>query len=252
MTDEVEVKEELEEATTEIVEVEEKKEEEDKTEDGESEASDDEEILKKQEAYRSFREREKQRAQKEAEAVAAALAAKKEPPKDNKEDDLAEVKAFIQHQKLERQIVQAEAELIALEKPFKEAFTDYDDVVKNALEFTKIRLTEQGYTPEQADAYLRREKVLLADAAAARGDDPVEAVYNEAKSIMNTVDKFAAQLGYSKGKPKTNLQAAKELAKPNAFSGGAGRGAKNEFRKEDMGDDDLQSLKTFTLADWGM
>ena len=54
----------------------------------------------------------------------------------------------------------------------------------------------------------------------------MEAVYNEAKEILSIFDKFAEMKGYKKvdGAPKTNLQAIREINKPNAMSGSAGKG----------------------------
>lgn len=221
--------------------------EEENSEDSDTQEEDEEEKekLRKQEEYR-----ERQKKKREEEQQRKAEKVVQDEAGDDRE--IEELKQMAREQKFTRMVNQAEQELIQLEKPFKEAFTDYDDVVSNALAFTKIRLTADGMTESQADAYLRQEKVLLADRAAAQGLDPVEAVYNEAKSIMSTVDKFAEQMGYTKGRPKTNLQAVKEMSKPNAFSGGVGKGAKNQIGFNDMGDEDLDDIDNFTLGDLGL
>lgn len=135
------------------------------------------------------------------------------------------VKQLQKQQVFERQIKQAEVELTQLEGEFKVAYPDYDDKVNQAIKLTKYRLVNEGMSEAEAEQVLKREKVLLADRAAAQGKDPVEAVYKEAQVILSAFEKFAEESGYTKGKKKTNLQALREASRPNAMSGGAGKGA---------------------------
>ncbi len=212
------------------------------------------EKLKKQEAYRERRKAKKDEEDRQADLTTQAEAAVVAPPTET--DDLTAIKEELLIARQERagrqfeeNIKTAEKELTQLETPFKEAFTDYDEVVKDALELTRLRMVKQGYTDGEAADYLRREKVLLADRAAAEGKDPVEAVYKEAKDILGVFDEYAESKGYimTKGKPKTNLQAMREINKPNAMSGGAGRGAtatKTGF--DDM--DDLDEIGEVTIG----
>lgn len=153
------------------------------------------------------------------------------------------VKQLQKQQVFERNIKQAEVELTGLEGEFKVAYPDYEDKVNQAIKLTKYRLIEQGMGETEAEQVLRREKVLLADRAAAQGKDPVEAVYNEAKTILTVFEKFAEDMGYTKGKKKTTLQALREVSKPNAMSGGAGKGA-TAARKtfDDMEGDEIDEL----------
>lgn len=218
-------------------------------------SAEEKERLRKQEEYRERkrREREEKARQDQLQQQAAVATSNVKPAEKVDADELAEFRQIAAQQKFERNLSLAEQELVQLEQPFKEAFDDYDSVVEKAIEFSKVRLVEQGLTESQAAETLRREKVLLADKAAAQGLDPVEAVYSEAKAIMSTFDKFAEKMGYTKGKPKTNLQAAKEMAKPNAFSGGAGKGASASKKTfDDLGDDDMEELDGLTLGAMGL
>lgn len=182
---------------------------------------------KKQEAYR---ERQRKKAEEKKQQLQAYDNQVQESVNSIDEDEqkaaIEFVKNFRQQQEFVIKLNQAEKELQTLENDFKEAFTDYDDVVSDALEFSRLRLVDQGMTESQANEALRREKILIADRAAAQGVDPVEAVYNEAKSIMKVIDRYVEKKGLKKDeRPKTNLQAIREINKPNAMTGGKGRGA---------------------------
>lgn len=162
-----------------------------------------------------------------------------------------EMRQFKQQQQFQANLMQAEKELQAYEKEFKEVYSDYDEKVSRAIEFSKLRLMADGMPEAQAEELLRREKVLLADKAAAMGEDPVQAVYDEANKILGWLDMYAEKAGYVKpSKPKTNLQALREASKPNAMSSGTGRGAAAVTRTfDDLGDDDLEEIHNTTIWD---
>lgn len=239
--------------------------EEDASENAEGESSeqqddDEEEKLKKQEAYRERQRQKQEEKQKQAELQRRVDAAPKGSDEEKQaKDDLQELKEkvarydqIVQQQQFETAIQAAEQELAGLEKEFKEAFTDYDDVVNDALELSKMRLmAQEGVSETQAMNYLNREKVLIADKAAAQGKDPVEAVYNEAKQIMSVFDAYAEKKGYKLGgKPKTKLQAMREISKPNAMTGGTGKGAAaSKLKFEELGDDDLEEIHETTIGE---
>lgn len=224
----------------------------------EEEVSEEEKArLAKQEAYRQ-RQKEKQEEVRRRKEELERKSASDDDLDEDEEDELAQIKKDLQQfkqiayqQQYQQAVKQAERELETLEKDFKEAFNDYDDVVKQALDLTKARLVGQGMSESEADDYLRREKVMIADRAAAAGKDPVEAVYNEAKGIVSWLDEYVQSQGYVKqdgGKKKTNLQKMRELSKPNAMNGGRGAAAaKREF--DDLGDDDLDEIKNTTIWD---
>jgi len=208
----------------------------------------------KQDAYRE-RQRAKQEekkpvAQEEYDKIAAQSV--KEPVETDKlatlEAKVEQYDKVVQQQNFDNAVKQADKELTALEVPFKEAFTDYDDVVADALELTKMRLTGQGVTDGEADDYLRREKVMIADRAAAAGKDPVEAVYKEAKDILGVFDAYAEKKGYTRGKPKTNMQAMREISKPNAMAGGSGSAAVKkgyvDLDSEEVGELTMEQMLT--------
>lgn len=227
-------------------------EEEQEEEEAQEPSDEEKEKLAKQEAYkeRQRKKREEQAAQQVAQQVPQQS---QEPARD--QSDLERRLAALESEKIfNTKIKQAEQELQQLEEPFKEAFDDYDTLVNDAIELSKIRLMERGVSEADALNHLRQEKVLLADRAAAMGQDPVEAVYNEAKQIMSVFDKYAEMRGYAKkAKAKTNLQAAREISKPNAMTGGGGRNAKaakTEF--DDLDDSDLSEIGGMTLGDLGL
>lgn len=217
--------------------IEEKPEEAEKVEEVEEE-KEDEKLIKAREDYkRRQEERRKQVTQTthEKQAVQAVDDADKQA--------IEFVKQLQKQQVFERNIKQAEVELTGLEGEFKVAYPDYEDKVNQAIKLTKYRLIQEGMGEAEAEQMLRREKVLLADRAAAQGKDPVEAVYNEAKTILTVFEKFAEDMGYTKGKKKTNLQALREVSKPNAMSGGAGKGATAARRTfDDMEGDEIDEL----------
>lgn len=226
-----------------------------------SEQDSEDEKLKKQEAYRERQRQKQEEMEREAELTKRVQTAPKGSQQEKiAKDELQELKEkiakydeIVQQQQFERLVQSAEQELVELEKDFKEAFTDYDDVVNNALELSKMRLMAQGNISEsQAINYLNREKVLIADRAAAQGKDPVEAVYNEAKQIMSVFDAYAEKKGYKieGGKPKTKLQAIREISKPNAMTGGTGKGAAaSKLKFEELGDEDLDLIHETTIGE---
>lgn len=198
---------------------------EEEVEEEESTEEEDERVLKAREDYKKRQEERRQKAleqqnqSKYQEQATTAI-------DDSDKQAIEFIKNFQKQQAFEQNIKGAEAELVKLEGEFKVAYPDYEDKVNQAIKLTKTRLVNDGMSELEAEQQLKREKVLLADRAAARGEDPVEAVYNEAKSILSIFEQFAEEMGYKKEKKKkTNLQALREASKPNAMSGGAGKGA---------------------------
>lgn len=211
-----------------------------------------EEELEKQKKQEAYRERQRKKAQEKKQQLEAYDERVQESVNNIEEDEqkaaIEFVKSFRQQQEFVIKLNKAEKELQNLENDFKEAFTDYDDVVNDALEFSRLRLVDQGMTESQADEALRREKILIADRAAAQGEDPVEAVYNEAKSIMSLIERYVEKKGLKKDeRPKTNLQAIREINKPNAMTGGKGRGA--TVRSTSF--DDLEKLEDIDAVPLG-
>lgn len=211
-----------------------------------------EEELEKQKKQEAYRERQRKKAEEKKQQLQAYDNQVQESVNNIDEDEqkaaIEFVKSFRQQQEFVIKLNQAEKELQTLENDFKEAFTDYDDVVNDALEFSRLRLVDQGMTESQANEALRREKILIADRAAAQGIDPVEAVYNEAKSIMKVIDRYVEKKGLKKDeRPKTNLQAIREINKPNAMTGGKGRGA--TVRSTSF--DDLENLEDIDAVPLG-
>lgn len=199
----------------------------------------EERLAKAREDYKKRQEERRKAAEQQAVYEKKAV----EATEDSDKQAIEYFKKLQKQQEFEGKIKQAEVELTNLEGEFKVAYPDYEDKVNQAIKLTKYRLIEEGYSEARAEAELKREKVLLADRAAAQGKDPVEAVYNEANKILKIFEKFAEENGYTKGKKKTNLQALREAAKPNAMSGGAGKGA-TAARKtfDDMEGDEVDEL----------
>lgn len=185
----------------------------------------EEERLKKaQEDYKKRQEERRRRMQDQKQQDEYKKQAE-QAVQDSDKEAIEYFKKMREEHQYNQQIEAAGHELTNLEAEFREAYPDYDKKVDQAMRLTKMRLVDQGMGEAEAEAMLRREKILLADRAAATGGDPVEAVYNEANTILNVFEKFAEEMGYQKKKTKTNLQAIRETVKPNAMSGGAGKGA---------------------------
>lgn len=201
----------------------------------EVEEKEDEKLAKAREDYKRRQEERRKQTTYEKQAEKTV--------EDTDKQAIEFVKQLQKQQIFEHNIKRAEVELTQLEGEFKVAYPDYDDKVNQAMKLTKYRLIESGMGEAEAEQVLKREKVLLADKAAAQGKDPVEAVYSEAKAILNIFEKFAEDMGYTKGKKKTTLQALREASKPNAMSGGAGKGA-TAARKtfDDMEADEVDEL----------
>ena len=208
------------------------------------EETEEEKAKKAQEAYRErqrLKKEETERKAKEAQEAAKAAAEREELLRQQAEANttteqdvlaqkLAMVDQIIQKERVNTWISNAENELTALEEEFKVAFTDYDDLVNTAMDITLDRMVSGGMSKKQAQEALRLEKLKVADAAAARGLDPVEAVYKEAKAINDWFETYAQKLGYQRtgtAKPKTMTQKAalREASKPNAVNGGKNAGA---------------------------
>lgn len=200
----------------------------------------DEEKEAKREAYKK-RQEERQAKRQEYH---------REEREERDEDDYLkqEMAQIIREQKFNKALAQAEKELTALEGEYSEAYDDYNDTLKQAVEITKFRLMEQGFSESEADAYVKREKVLLADLAASQGKDPVEAVHKEAQIIVRGFEKFAEANGYIKPEDKkTNLQKMREISKPNAMTGGAGKSAQAAKKTFDEMDD-LEEIDNVPLS----
>lgn len=204
----------------------------------------DEEKARQLKAQEDYKKRQEERRRKAAEAPQKQYEEKAaQAVQDADKEAIEYFKELKKQQIFNQSIKKAEVELTYLEGEFKVAYPDYEDKVNQAMKLTKYRLVEQGMSEAEADQLLKREKVLLADRAAAQGQDPVEAVYKEASTILSVFEKFAEEMGYSKGKKKTNLQSLREASKPNAMSGGAGKGA-TAARKtyDDMEVDEVNEL----------
>lgn len=217
----------------------------------EPETHSEDEIALKQKAYKERQEQKKRETEERRQAELAAQAnkaAETTKTDDSKDAILYAAAQLVQKEQYNSAISAGERELKVLEKDFVEAYPDYNDVVDRALDATKMRMLAQGQDEAEIDAYLRREKVLIADRAAAQGKDPVEAVYNEAKGIVSWLDQYAEKMGYQKpqGKPKTNLQAIREISKTPAVGTGRGTGAAKKTYDEM---DDLEEIGQVTLGD---
>jgi hypothetical protein len=234
----------------EVLQAEEVKEEADTVVEAQEEVSEEEAERKRQEYHERVKARQQKREQEVAQPVAKTPALEKSEIQDDNKQLLEELMREKQQRDLENRISAAGNELKVLENDFKTAYTDYDDIVNDALELSKIRLMSQGMSEGNAISTLEREKILLADSAASKNLDPVEAVYNEAKEILSVFDKFAEMKGYKKvdGAPKTNLQAIREINKPNAMSGGAGKGAAAANPSFDEMED-LNDINNMTIGD---
>jgi len=238
------------------IQVEEQHEDDDKDEvdeqaDGENAHDDsDEDAAKKQQAYRDRRkqklEQEKQREANQSQYQQTVDNTVKKAESNPLEPYIPALQKIHENELMDKD----EVALKPMEDEFKEAFTDYDDVVEKALGFTKKNLIKRGMTERQASDHLRREKLVIANKAHMLGQDPVEAIYNEAKNIVDVLDSYAVELGYTKAKPKTNLQAAKEMSKPNAMTGGKGSAAAKKTFSE-LDDDDMDEISNMTLSDMG-
>ncbi|QDP62953.1 MAG: hypothetical protein Unbinned5081contig1002_58 [Prokaryotic dsDNA virus sp.] len=155
---------------------------------------------------------------------------------------LEQVAMKLQQQEM---IKSAKRELSSLEKEFTEAYPDYTKKLDTAIEFTKMNLMKKGFSEAEALEQIEYEKVMLADAAVRNGKDPVEAVYEEANNIASIIEEFAQRSGYVKPDNKTTLQKKRELAKPNAMTGGRGTRAV----QKGLMDDDNDELDNMTLGD---
>lgn len=213
----------------------------------------EDEIRAKQEAYRERRRKKQEEEERRQQELSEKAKQAAEPKKSQQgsDDELEQLKKFAQQTIFQQKVKQAARELEILETPFKEAFPDYDAVVSDAMEFSKIRLMNQGVSEAEAIEYLNNQKVLLADRAAAQGADPVEAVYNEAKAINQLFEQFAEKKGYKRaeGKPKTNMQALREVSKPSAAgsSGSGSAAAANKATFDEM--EDLDEIGEVTIQD---
>ena len=214
--------------------------------------------LKAQDEYRKRQAQKKEESKRKSEEADAQAEKQKLQAQINKESDvdeaeelrqkLKQVDQIIHEKRVSEFVLRAENELNELEKEFKIAFTDYDDALESALAITKDRMVTGGMSPRQADEALRLEKIKIADAAAARGEDPVEAVYKEANAINSWFDGFAEKRGYTKtakAKPASLTQKAamREASKPNAISNGSGASAaKHSF-------DEMDDISNITFGD---
>ena len=227
-TQEVEPAEVVEEATEEPAQEEVSEEVEADTEEATEEESEDDKTDEeaKREAYRERQRQKREKAGQQKAEAPQAVAPEAKSEDEALKAELELIRQERQARQMQSMYAQAEKELEVLEDDFREAFTDYDDVVNGALEFAKMDLVNKGLSEREANEHLSLEKIKIADMAAAQGKDPVEAVYNEAKNVLTVIDAYAEKMGYVKPeKPKTNLQAAREMSKPNAMTGGTGKGA---------------------------
>ena len=119
-----------------LLQAEEAKEEADTIREAQEEVSDEEAERKRQE----YHERVKARSKSVSKSMASRKIPKAEQPTEEDENKrlLEELKREKQQRDLELRIQQAGNELKVLEDDFKTAYTDYDDVVNDALELTKF------------------------------------------------------------------------------------------------------------------
>ena len=203
-----------------------------------------EDLAEKQRIYKERQERRKAEQAKLREQATNTVDNEQEKTEDSRLNYLENIARKIEHDSI---VKQAKTELGKLEKEFVEAYPDYTDTVNDAIEFAKIRLVNSGMSESEALERIEYEKVMTADKAAARGEDPVEAVYKEAQSINQLLEKFAEAKGYVKSgqRKKTTLQKQRELSKPNAIVGGKGGRAVKQGLMEDGNDEIIE----MTLAD---
>ena len=177
-------------------------------------------LKEKQEAYRERQriKREKAAAQPATEAVMAAQPEQAKSGDSQGESDVdvvnavKELKEWRENQQRQQQyaanLKAAKLELSSYEEEYRQAFPDYDEKLEKALSFKKLEYVSAGMTEAQADDRLEHEKIMLADSAAARGEDPVEAISKEAERIAKFAEEWAKQAGYVPGsqKKQTNRQ----------------------------------------------
>lgn len=227
---------------------------EEETEDSVEESDEAQEEEEEEKPEVTDEEKEKKRAEyrKRVEERKAQREAAKQPEREEQgsEDDykdaiFKQAAQLVQEQQYMKRVGQAEKELTGLEKEFSEVYDDYEDKLKQATEFTKRSLMKRGLSESEALEQIRLEKIMIADKAAAAGQDPVEAVYNECNNIVSVIDEYAAELGYTRqeGRKKTNLEKMRKLSKPNAMTGGAGKSAKAAKPTfDELDDDDLETI----------
>lgn len=222
----------------------------------EEELEKEDERLKAQEAYRERQEKQAQRReelQKQVDKGDASSEEASELDALKKKTDVME--QYVRQQVYHDRINQAANELAQIEAKaktdptFQKAYPDYEETVTNAVEFAKIRLVQSGMSEEEATKQVNYEKTMIADRAVAQGNDPLLAIYEEGQMINNTFETFAEKMGYVKaGKKVTNLQAQREMSKPNAMDSGKGSAAA-KYKFDDLGDDDLQEIKETNIWD---
>lgn len=192
----------------------------------EEEKAEKERLKKAQEDYKK-RQEERRRKQEEQKSQQQNYEKAAEKAVDNADKEALEfVKQLRQQQEMAQLYEGDKKALKGYEEEFAKAYPDYNDKKNTAFEILIEKQVALGKTEEQARSELEYEMILLANQAAVKGLDPVEEIYKEANSIINAMDKYAEKMGYIKpSKKKTNLQALREASKPNAMSGGAGKGA---------------------------
>ncbi len=218
-------------------------------------ATEEDEKAIKQKAYRERQEQKRRKAEeaRQAELQAQANSAVDLTQKPAQGLDEEAIKAKLRQEAIDHDntVRAAKRELRMLEKEFVDAFPDYEAEVNAAMEATKLQLVSEGHDEEDVVKYLEHRKLMIANDAVIAGLDPVEVVYKEARLINQWVDSVAEQRGYVKAeaaKPKTNLQAIREMSKPAAVGTGRGTGAaKKTF--DELGDDDMDEIDAIPLGD---
>lgn len=223
-------------------------------EDTEEEKAEKERLKKAQEDYKK-RQEERKRRQLEQKAEQDTHEKAAEKAVDNADKEALEfVKQLRQQQEMTHLYEGDKKALKGYEEEFEKAYPDYNDKKNAAFEILIEKQVALGVTKEQATAKLEYEMILLANQAAVKGLDPVEEIYKEANSIISAMDKYAEKMGYIKPtKKKTNLQALREASKPNAMSGGAGKGA-TAVRKtfDDLEGDEVDGLSIGQMLNGGV
>lgn len=214
------------------------------------ESSEDQEVDEKTKKEQEFLERRRKRAQKEREEREHYQESTREYSQEQ-EDDLQELRQAAQELKLQKSIARDRRVFQEMEKDFSENISDYTKTKEQAIEILKEQYIMNGMSEVEAMSQIEVDMLLKANKAYMSNLDPVEEVYKEAKKINDFIDHIASKRGYVKEpnfKPKTNMQALREASKPNAMTGGLGRGGravKTSF--DEM--DDLESIQQATLRD---
>lgn len=203
--------------------------------------TDEDELKAKQEAYKErIRKRQEERKQISSDENQQNLRESADQSEENSRIKyLEQVAAQMQYN---QQINVAKKELASLENEFIEAYPDYKESVDSAIDFVKLNLIKQGMSEADALAQIEHERILLADEAVRKGQDPVDVLYKEAKLINDVIDEYATKRGYTKTKP-VNLNNERKINKPSAI----GSGYSSQGVKVGLNEDGNNEIQNMTL-----